>query len=413
MTTPQQHRTPDDVTRIAIVGASLAGANAADELRASGYTGELVLVGDEPHRPYERPPLSKQIQLGDAEPESAYLHPEAWYAEHDIELLTGQPATDLDTAARTLRVGSRTVGYDRLLLATGSRPRHFAMADQSGAGVIYLRTLDDALALKARLGQRLFIVGAGWIGLEVASAARAAGGTVTVAEAAPMPLARVLGPEIAQVFAELHRQHGVDLRTSTTLDEVSHQGGQTTVRLSDGTEVTADVLLVGIGAEPVTDLAGAAGLACDNGVLVDARLRTSDAHVYAAGDVANHDHPQLGRLRVEHWDNAIEQGRHAARAMLGDTSAYQRQPYFFTDQYDLGMEYVGHVGRDGYDQVRISGDLDARVFTAYWTKGDKVLAGMHANDWDAIDDIRRLVGGPVSDLPTTGGATPSVSGSPA
>ncbi|MBO1030080.1 FAD-dependent oxidoreductase [Tessaracoccus sp. SD287] len=400
MTTPQQHRTPDDVTRIAIVGASLAGANAAEALRASGYTGALVLIGDEAQPPYERPPLSKQIQLGAATPDSAYLHPLDWYAEHDIELLTGQPAADLDTTARTLRVGNRTVGYDRLLLATGSRPRRFAMADQSGAEVIYLRTLEDALALKARLSQRLFIVGAGWIGLEVAAAARAAGGTVTVVEAAPMPLARVLGDEVAQVFADLHRQHGVDLRTSTTLEQVTHQGGQTTVRLSDGTTVSADVLLVGIGAEPNSDLAAAAGLACDNGVLVDAQLRTSDAHVHAAGDVANHDHPLLGRLRVEHWDNAIEQGRHAARTMLGDTTAYQRQPYFFTDQYDLGMEYVGHVGRDGYDQVRIRGDLAGRVFTAYWTKGDRVLAGMHANDWDAIEEVRRLVGGPVAELPT-------------
>jgi NADPH-dependent 2,4-dienoyl-CoA reductase/sulfur reductase-like enzyme len=240
------------------------------------------------------------------------------------------------------------------------------------------------------------VIGAGWIGLEVASAARQAGGQVTVVETAPLPLARVLGPEIATVFAGLHREHGVDLRLETGLDSIARDGGRVTVRLSDGHELSPDLVVVGIGAGPDDRLASTAGLATDNGVLVDAALRTSGRDVWAAGDVANHDHPTLGRVRVEHWDNAIHQGKHAARAMLGDDAAYDRQPYFFTDQYDLGMEYVGHVGPDGYDEVVVRGDLEGRVFSALWLADDRVVAGMHVNDWDATDALRAVVGTPAT-----------------
>ena len=377
---------------IVIVGASLAGANAAEELRNQGYTGEVTLVGAEPHPPYERPPLSKGLLLGDAEPDSALVHPAQWYADHDVELLTGSPATELDLDAGHVLVGERRLPYDRLLLATGAQPRRLPLADRSGADVTYLRTLDDSLALKDRLAEHLLIIGAGWIGLEVASAARAAGGTVTVVEAAALPLANVLGPELAPLFADLHREHGVDLRLDTTVDAIEHDGSQTSVRLSDGAELSPGLILVGIGAEPDDRLAVGAGLATDHGVLVDAGLRTADPHVYAAGDVANHDHPLHGRLRVEHWDTAIHQGRHAARSMLGDDEPYTRQPYFFTDQYDLGMEYVGHVGPDGYDEVVVRGDLADRVVTALWLRDDRVVAGMHVNDWDAIDLIRACIG---------------------
>ncbi|MGD8213698.1 NAD(P)/FAD-dependent oxidoreductase [Aestuariimicrobium sp. Y1814] len=385
--------------QVVIVGASLAGANAAEELRQQGYQGGIVLIGDEDHLPYERPPLSKGFQLGDADLESAQLHPADWYEERSIELLTGRAASDLDLAEHSVRVGERRIGYDKLLLATGATPRRYELADQSGARVRYLRTLEDAADLKRHLRGRVLVVGAGWIGLEIAAAIRAADGRVVVTEAAPLPLARVVGPEIATAFADLHRAHGVDLRLSTTVTDINHQGDQTIVRLSDGTEVSVDLIVVGIGAVPRAELAVAAGLDCDNGVLVDATLRASDPDVFAAGDVANHDHPGLGRLRVEHWDNAIEQGKHAARTILGGSAPYERMPYFFTDQYDLGMEYLGHVGRDGYDEVRIVGDLAGLVFSAYWTKGDRVLAGMHANDWDAIETIRAVVGGPVSSIP--------------
>jgi NADPH-dependent 2,4-dienoyl-CoA reductase/sulfur reductase-like enzyme len=378
--------------RIVIVGASLAGASAAKELRSQGHSGEIVLVGAEPHPPYERPPLSKGLLLRSAEPDSAFVQPAPWYAEHDVELLTGSPATGLDLDTCHVLVGERQLSYDRLLLTTGARPRRFPLADESGADVSYLRTLDDSLALRDRLDQHLFIVGAGWIGLEVAAAARTAGGKVTVVESASLPLANVLGPELAPVFADLHREHGVDLRLDTAVDAIEHQAGRTTVRLSDGYELSPDLILVGIGVEPDDRLAAEAGLATDHGVLVDAALRASDPHVYAAGDVASHDHPRHGRLRVEHWDTAIHQGRHAARSMLGHDEPYEREPYFFTDQYDLGMEYVGHVGPGGYDEVVVRGDTAARVVTALWLRDGKVAAGMHLNDWDAIDAIRAWVG---------------------
>lgn len=397
-----------DIHRIVIVGGGLAAASAAEELRKLGYDGSLTILGSEPYPPYERPPLSKAVLLGQATPESAQRHPAAWYAENGVDLITDSTATAIDLAAQQVRTGAGSFDYDRLLLATGASPRRLALADEAGAEVAYLRTLPDALALRDRLTERLLIIGGGWIGLEVAAAARAAGGTVTVVEAAPLPLSGALGPEVAAVFADLHRDHGVDLRVSTTIAAIKHDqpgSGPTRVRLSDDTEVTVDVIVVGIGAEPNTDLAVAAGLATDNGVLVDARLCSSDPQVYAAGDIANHDHPLLGRLRVEHWDNAIEQGRHAARSMLGATTPYTRQPYFYTDQYDLGMEYVGHTGPTKPDEIQIRGDLAARRFTAWWIRNGTVVAGMHVNDWDAIDQIRQHVGGPATNLPGSSHAT--------
>jgi 3-phenylpropionate/trans-cinnamate dioxygenase ferredoxin reductase subunit len=377
---------------IVVVGAGLAGAKAVEELRTQGYTGDITLIGAESHPPYERPPLSKGLLLGTADPDSVFVHSTQWYADQQIELVTGARVTDIDLDRGHVDVGGRQWSYDRLLLATGATPRRLPLADQSGADVVYLRTLDDALDLNARLGEHLLIVGAGWIGLEAAAAARQANGTVTIVEPAAMPLARVLGPEVAPVFADLHRDHGVDLRLSTSVATIEHTPNGTTARLSDGHEVRLDLVLVGIGAEPAIKLGANAGLVIDRGIVVDAYLRASDPHVYAAGDVATHDHPTLGRIRVEHWDTAIHQGQHAARSMLGHDAPYARQPYFFTDQYDLGMEYVGHVGPAGYDEVVIRGNPADRVFTALWIKGSRVVAGMHVNDWDAIDTLRNLVG---------------------
>jgi len=377
---------------IVIIGAGLAGANAAQELRAQGHAGDITLVGTEPHPPYERPPLSKGLLLGTADPDSVFAHATSWYADHEVQLVTGSTVTDIDLDTCHVAIGDRLLSYDRLLLATGAHPRRLPGADASGAEVTYLRTLDDALALAPRLTEHLLVVGAGWIGLEVAAAARQAGGTVTVVENASAPLLGVLGPELAPVLADLHRDHGVDLRLGTAITAIERSGGRTTVRLDDGTDVHPDLVVVGIGAEPDDSLAVKAGLATDHGVLVDATLRADDPHVYAAGDVAQHDHPLLGRLRVEHWDTAIHQGRHAARAMLGNDEPYLRQPYFFTDQYDLGLEYVGHVGPSGYDEVVVRGDVDERRFTALWIHGDRVVAGMHVNDWATTDLLRALVG---------------------
>lgn len=392
----------NSIQRIVVVGAGLAGASATDELRKVGYDAALTVIGAEQHQPYERPPLSKGFLTGAATSGSTLVHPAEWYTEQGIDVVTGTTVAGLDVEHRQVALADRVLAFDQLLITTGARPRRFDLADAAsaaGANVVYLRTLEDAELLRDQLGKRLLIVGGGWIGLEVAAAARTAGGPVTVVEAAELPLVGVLGPEIATVFADLHRSHDVDLRTDTTVAAITHERGSTTVRLSDGSQTDVDLIVVGIGAEPNTDLAQAAGLEIDNGILVDAQLRTSTPGVYAAGDVANHDHPDLGRIRVEHWDNAIEQGRHAARSMLGATTPYTRQPYFYTDQYDLGMEYVGHVGPQGYDEVRIRGDLDRRVFTAWWIRDGVIVAGMHAGDWDAIHHIRQLVGKPATDLP--------------
>ena len=377
---------------IVVVGAGLAGANAVQELRGQGYDGDITLLGAEPHPPYERPPLSKSVLLGDKDPDSAFVHDRGWYGENGIVLRTGAPVTGIDLEGCRVEVAGRQLSYDGLLLATGAWPRRLPSADESGANVLYLRTIDDSLALHARLAGQVVIVGGGWIGLEVASAARQVGASVLVVEPTPMPLGAVLGQEVASAFVDLHRERGVDVRVETSVAAFEPTPEGTRVRLTDGHEVTADLVLVGIGVEPDDSLAQQAGLATDRGVLVDGRLRASDPRVFAAGDVAQHDHPLLGRIRVEHWDNAIQQGRHAARALLGDESPYLRQPYFFTDQYDVGMEYVGYVGPQGYDEVVIRGDLDSRLFTAFWLRGDQVVAGMHANDWDAIDTVRAWVG---------------------
>lgn len=370
--------------RIVIIGGGLAAATAASELRGRGFDGEVVVFAAEQHLPYERPPLSKGILQGKEEFAAAMVHDAAWYDTHHVDLRVGVSATAIDPAGRTVTAsGEATMTYDRLLLAPGAEPRRFALAEQVGVPT-YLRTIEDSERLRGQLrsSQQVVIVGGGWIGLEVAAAARIAGANVTVFEAGELPLIRVLGPEIAQVFADLHRYHGVDLRLNSQVSE------------ADLTH--ADVVVVGIGAIPRTALAEAAGLAVDNGILVDETLRTSDPHVYAIGDVANHFHPVLGRrIRVEHWDTAIQQGKVVAGNLLGGSEQYVRQPYFFTDQYDLGMEYFGSVGPDGYDRVDVEGSVDVAAntaFRAFWVKAGVVVAAMHANDWDAAKTVRASVG---------------------
>ncbi|GAA2898700.1 NAD(P)/FAD-dependent oxidoreductase [Microbacterium esteraromaticum] len=374
---------------ISIVGGGLAAATAATELREHGFDGDVVIYAREDHLPYERPPLSKEVLLGRKDVDSALVHDEAWYTANRVRLERGVAVTDIDPATHTLRTepvgggGAAEHRYDRLLLATGAAARHFDLADRV-AEPIYLRTIEDNTRLRAALrpGAKVVIVGAGWIGLEVASAARQKDAEVIVYEIADLPLVAVLGPEVAQLFADLHRAHGVDLRLGTAVEE--------------GALAAADVVVVGIGAIPQTELAEHAGLDVDRGVLVDERLRTSDPDIYAIGDVANQHHPVLGRrIRVEHWDTAIEQAKVAAHNLMGEEKPYTHLPYFFTDQYDLGMEYFGSVGPDGYDRVDIEGDTDVAnggAFRAYWVKDGVVRAAMHANDWDASDAVHDSVG---------------------
>jgi 3-phenylpropionate/trans-cinnamate dioxygenase ferredoxin reductase subunit len=381
---------------IVVVGASLAGAKAVEALRDSGYDGSLVLLGAEPHPPYERPPLSKGHLLGTAELESAFVNDAGWYDEHEVELMTGTEVTELDTRGHRVLVGATPQSYSKLLLTTGCSPRRMPLAEQHGAPVTYLRTMEDSARIKAALrpGSRVVVIGGGWIGLEVAAAARTVGADAAVVESLDLPLLRVLGGEVAEIFAGLHREHGVDLRLSAEVTAVERTRDRAVVRLADGAAIEADLVVVGVGVAPNTALAESAGLDTDNGILVDEHLRTSDPDVYAAGDVASVQHPVLGqRVRVEHWDNAIGQGTVAGQNLAGREVAYERLPYFFTDQYDLGMEYVGYVPRSGYDSVVLRGDTtESRVFTAFWLREGTVLAGMQANDWDATEQIRQLVG---------------------
>jgi 3-phenylpropionate/trans-cinnamate dioxygenase ferredoxin reductase subunit len=386
-----------DQRTFVIVGAGLAGAKAAENLRAEGFDGRLVVVGDEPERPYERPPLSKSLLLGTAERDSVYVHDAGWYAQHDIDLRTGTRATaiDRDTRRVTLADG-QSISYDKLLLATGSRPRALPVPGSDLDGILRLRTLADTDRVGDAIvgGADLVIVGAGWIGLEVAAAARVRGARVTVVETADLPLQRVLGDRIAGVFADLHRDHDVTFHFGTQVAEFRGDHRVAQVVLADGRVLPADAVLVAVGARPNTELAERAGLAVDNGILVDAGLRTDDWDIYAAGDVANAHHPLWNaRIRVEHWANALNAGPVAARAMLGREVGYDRLPYFYTDQYDLGMEYSGWVPPGGTDDVVVRGDLAKREFIAFWVDNGRVLAGMNVNTWDVTDPIQQLVRG--------------------
>jgi len=381
-----------------IVGASLAGAKAAETLREEGFDGPIALIGEEEERPYERPSLSKDYLLGKAERETIYVHPQAWYADHGVDLRLGTLVTRVDPLAHevTLADGS-LIGYGKLLLATGSAPRRLPLPGADAEGVLYLRRVGDSDRIRTTLqtATRIAVIGAGWIGLETAAAARSAGVEVTVLEAAELPLLRVLGREVAESFAGLHREHGVDLRFGVQVAEITGSGGQADgVRLADGSHIPADAVVVGVGITPNSQLAEAAGLEVGNGIVVDAGLRSSDPDIYAAGDVANAYHPLLGRhVRVEHWANALNQPQVAARAMLGQDVAYDLVPYFYTDQYDLGMEYAGYVEPGGYDRVVFRGDVEGREFVAFWLRGGRVLAGMNVNIWDVNEMIQAIVRG--------------------
>ena len=390
--------------RVVLVGGGLAGARAATTLREEGHDGPITLIGAEPHAPYERPPLSKDYLIGKAGRDSVFVHPESWYAENDVDLRRSTRVTALDRSAGevVLDDGGR-LPYDSLLLAPGAVPRPLPVPGAEQAQPYYLRTLDDSDRLRAAFvpGARVVVIGAGWIGMETAAAARTAGADVVVLEYEQLPLLRVLGVEMAEVFADLHTDHGVDLRCGARINGVRPEAGRAgagPVLLADGSGIDADVIVVGVGVTPDVELARSAGLEVDDGVVVDERLRTADSRIFAAGDVANAFHPLFGRrIRVEHWANALNQGPVAARAMLGQDVRYDRLPYFYSDQYDLGMEYTGYVIPGGYDRVVVRGDVGRREFIAFWLAGGRVLAGMNVNVWDVTGPIGDLVrsGAPV------------------
>jgi len=381
----------------AIVGAGLAGAKAAEALRREGFEGRVVLIGEEAARPYERPPLSKAYLRGEAGFDRVAVHKERFYSDHDIELLTSSPVRSLDLRERRLELeGASSVRYDRLLLATGASPRRLALEGAGLAGVHYLRDIGqaDALGRAIRSAGRVAVIGAGWIGCEVAASAREMGAEVTLIEMASVPLESVLGPEVGAVYRDLHADQGVDLRMGATVKALRGGAAVEAVELGGGEVVPADVVVVGVGVAPRTELLageGAAGLAVEDGVVVDQGLATTVPGVYAAGDVASALHPLYrSRIRLEHWSAALNQGRDVARAMLGQHLSYERIPYFYSDQYDLSMEYTGWAPR--WARVVFRGDVAGRQFVAFWLDdADRVLAGMNVNVWEVTEAIEAMI----------------------
>jgi NADPH-dependent 2,4-dienoyl-CoA reductase/sulfur reductase-like enzyme len=381
-----------------IVGGGLAGAKAAEGLRAEGFDGEVVLFGSEQERPYERPPLSKGYLLGKDKRDSAFVHSADWYPEHNVDLRTGVTVAMIDPAARLVTFDGGTTAYDKLLLTTGASARRLDIPGAGLGNVLYLRTLSESDALRAAFtpDTRVVIVGAGWIGLEAAAAARIAGSSVTVLEPQPGALYGVLGPELGGKFAELHRAHGVEFRFQESAAEFLAAGPGSgrvgSVMTTAGVTLPADVVVIGIGAVPNDGLARSAGLEVNNGVVTDSALRTSHPDIFAAGDVANSYLPLLGRhLRMDHWSNALNGGKAAAQSMLGNQVEYNRVPYFYSDQYDLGMECAGLPLPGTYDEVVYRGDGGALEFIAFWLKEGRLVAGMNVNVWDVNADIQSLI----------------------
>ena len=382
-----------DVETIGIIGAGLAGAKAAEALRKDGYDGQIAMFGDESQLPYLRPPLSKDYLRGESELEAALVHPQAWYDEHRIDLRMSTTVRAIEPAAKRLLLDDASrFAFDRLLITTGASPRGLDIPGKDLAGVHYLRTLDDADAIRkaASAAQRAVVIGGGWIGAEVAASLRQQGLPVAMVADTSVPLERVLGTEVGGVYRDLHSEHGVEFVMNQRVAAFRGHTAVEVVETVDGIKIEGDLVVIGIGAEPRTRLAREAGLDVGNGIIVNERLETSVPGIYAAGDVAAAWHPLLhARLRVEHWDNARRQGRTAARNMLGRAEPYNRIPYFYSDQYDLGMEYAGYAST--WDRVVLRGEPASRAFIAFWLLDDRVVAGMNANIWQVNDAIAALV----------------------
>jgi len=380
---------------IVIVGANLAGGRAAETLRQEGFDGRIILIGDEPHRPYERPPLSKEVLRGEAEPDVAFLRPEEYYTENDIELLLGARATNIDTEAQIVALAEGLqLNYDDLLLCTGGRPRTLDLPGKDLEGIHTLRTFEDAFAIRERVrpGAKVVVVGAGFIGAEVAASARAMGAEVTLLEVAAVPLERALGAEVGRILGDIHEDHGVDLRTSVSIERFDGDGRARAVVLADGTTFDADVVVLGVGIAPNEQLARSAGIACDNGIVVDEHCRTNIPNIYAAGDVANHPNPIVGeRIRVEHWQNAQNQAAAVAKAMLGATDGFAEVPWFWSDQFDVNLQMFGHPSN--WDRIVFRGDVDAGEFAAFYLRGARIVASFAVNRQKDARAVRPLIAG--------------------
>lgn len=380
-----------------IVGAGLAGAEAAATLREQGYRGPVILLGAESHPPYERPPLSKEYLHG-GPLDAVFVHSPEWYRHHDVELRLEATVDRIDRAnAQAVLVDGERINYTKLLLTTGSSPRELAVPGAADRGVMTLRTLEDSQRLRDALrpGTRIAVVGAGWLGLEVAAAARGAGAAVTVLEVGHHPLPALRSPRIGAVFTDLHRKHGAELHCDAQVVEIiaAHRRVRG-LRLDDGRLIETDLVVVAIGAVPQLRLALRAGLEVSDGVLVDAQLRTSDPRIHAAGDIASIPYPALGRhLRVQHQATARYSGRVAAHAMLDPhdpAGTYDRLPFVFSDQYDLGLEFTGALGRGPHHLV-VRGDLGAHEFVAFWLRDRRLCAAMNVNVWNVAEEFDRLI----------------------
>lgn len=380
-----------------IVGGGLAGVSAAEELRKQGFDGTIQIIGKEPHAPYIRPPLSKGYLNGSDGLDAVFVHPESWYAENNIELLTNTTVYGVNARDHEVTLdGGKPIHYDKLLLATGSSPRLLTIDGAELGGVHYLRTLDDSKELHKELaggGRKLVLIGSGWIGMEVGATARTLGNDVTILEQVPVPLANAIGDELGMMFHDLHKEHGVDMRMSVVVDKIVGSHGKVAgVQLKDGELIPADLVLIGVGAVPNVALAEDAGLVTENGIVVDQAMQSSDPDIFAAGDVANAFHPLANmRLRSEHWANALNEGPAAARGMLGQNESFEDIPYFYTDQYDVGMEYSGYGPMTRGAKIVYRGDRDKREFIAFWLKDGRVVAGMNVNVWDVNDQVQRII----------------------
>ena len=383
---------PDRPTFL-IVGANMAGGRAAEALRKEGFDGRLVLIGADPEPPYERPPLSKEYLRGEMPKERLFISKGDTYQEREIELRLGVEATRIDPKERIVELADgEKLPFERLLLATGGRERRLSVPGSDLDGIYYLRTIADSerLAAELRPGRRVVVVGAGFIGSEVAASARVKGLEVTLLEMLPVPLAHILGEEMGRACAELHADHGVMLHTGEAVERF--EGGQRVERVvsASGRSFDCDFVVVGVGIAPAVELAEGAGLAVENGVVVDEYCETSAPGIFAAGDVANFYHPVLDeRLRVEHWSNAQRQGLSAAKNMLGQREPYVEIPWFWSDQYESNIQYVGHA--QSWDEVVLRGDVADRKFSAYYLKDGRLRAALTVNRFKDIAPSRQLI----------------------
>ena len=381
-----------------VLGAGLAGGTVVESLRDAGYTAQIALVGADPAAPYYRPDLSKKVMIEGSDPADSALRGEDWYPAHNVSTFFGTSATSIDTDAQTVDLeDGRELSYGQVILATGAVPRTLDVPGVQLGNIHTLRDAGDAVAIRSQFGdgKKVAVIGGGWIGLEVAAAAKSHGSDVTVVlrTDAP-PLSSVLGQELGEYFEDLHRKNGVNFLKNADTTAFTGDSAVEAVETSAGS-VPADLVVVGIGADPAIDLASSAGLSTENGVIVDEQMRTLDGNVLAIGDIANAQNTLRGeRLRVEHWDNAVRQAEVAASTISGGTKSYDWQPYFYTDQFDLGMEYVGRGATE--DDVVIRGDKSSGEFIVFWHRDGTVTAAMNVNVWDYGDELRALIGNNVT-----------------